>query len=85
MAATERKIITDLFCFERAHYKVFSFSLFSFMAYGNLATSLKRPESELTNIIRRHFCSLPVFRIEHFFIYFIWFLLSELFPVICLF
>ena len=31
------------------------------MAYANLATSLKRLETELTNITRRHFCSLPFF------------------------
>ena len=43
LAATERKNITNLFCFERSHYIVFIFS----MAYGNLATSLKRLESEL--------------------------------------
>ena len=34
------------------------------MAYGNFATSPKRLESELTNITRRDFCSLPVFRID---------------------
>ena len=75
------KNVTDLFCFERAHYKVFIF-MFSFMAYANLATSPKCLETELTNITRRHFCSLPIYCIEHSFIYF---LLSELFPVICLF
>ena len=68
-------------CFERAHYKVFCFVLFSFMAYANLATSPKGLETELTNITR-HFCSLPVFCIEHSFMYF---LLSEFFSVICLF
>ena len=31
------------------------------MAYANLATSPKCLETELTNITRRHFCSLPVF------------------------
>ena len=56
--------------------------MFSFMAYANLATSPKRLETKLANITRRHFCSLPVFCIEHFFIDF---LFSEFFPVICLF
>ena len=41
-AAMERKNITNLFCFERAHYKVFIFFMFSFMAYASLATSPKR-------------------------------------------
>ena len=58
------------------------FFTFSFMAHANLATSPKRLETELTNITRRHFCSLPVFCIEHSFTYFF---LSEVFPVICLF
>ena len=40
--------------------------MFSFMAYANLATSPKRLETKLANITRRHFCSLPVFCIEHF-------------------
>ena len=35
--------------------------MFSFTAYANLATSPKCLETELTNITRRHFCSLPVF------------------------
>ena len=61
LAATDRKNITDLFCFERAHFKVFFIYYFPFMAYANLATSLKRLETELTNITRRHFCSLPFF------------------------
>ena len=55
--------------------KFFCFVLFSFTAYANLATSPKRQETELTNITR-HFCSLPVFSIEHSFMYF---LLSEFF------
>ena len=88
-AATEQKHITDLFCFERAHYttKFFIFFMFSFMAYANLATSLELLETELTNITTRQFCSLPVFCIEHSFIYFVifYFLLSEFFSVICLF
>ena len=52
-----------LFCFERARarYKVFIFSTLSFMAYANLATRPNHLETELTNITRRHFCSLPVF------------------------
>ena len=74
--------ITDLFFFERAHYKILIFFMFSFMAYANLATSPKRLETKLANITRRHFCSLPVFCIEHFFICF---LFSEFFPLICLF
>ena len=60
----------------------FLFFMFSFMAYANAATSPKGLESELTNIARRHLCSLPAFCIEHSFIYFV---LSELFSVICLF
>ena len=62
--------------------KFFEFFVFSFMAYGNLATSPTRLETELTNITRRHFCSLPVVCIEHSFIYF---LLSIFLSVICLF
>ena len=54
------------------------FFTFFFMAYANLATSPKRLETELTNITERHFCSLPVFCIEHSFAYF---LLSEFFPL----
>ena len=73
LAATEKKK-TGLFCFERAHY------MFSFMAYANLAMSPKRLETELTNIRRPHFCSLPVFSIEHSFIYFIYLLLWRFFP-----
>ena len=41
LVATERKNITGLFCFERAHYEVFNFFCFpwfSFRAYGNLAS-----------------------------------------------
>ena len=79
VAPKERKNITDLFCFERAHFKVFVFFMFSFMAYANLSMSQKRLETELTNITRRHFCSLPIFCIEHSFIYSIYFLLSEFF------
>ena len=63
----------------------FYFLMFSFMAYANIATSPKRLETELTNITGRHFRSLPVFCIEHSFIYLIYFLLSEFFSVICLF
>ena len=59
----------------------FYFLMFSFMACANLATSPKRLETELTNITGRHFCSFPVFCIEHSFIYFIYFLLSEFFPL----
>ena len=51
----------------------------AFMAYANLAMSPKRLETELTNITRRHFCSLLVFCIEHSFIYFIYFRLSQFF------
>ena len=56
----------------------FFFFTFFFMAYANLATSSKRLEIELTNITRRHFCSLSVFCIEHSFVYF---LLSDFFPL----
>ena len=73
-----KKTLTNLFCFKRAHYKVLIFFMFSFMAYGNLAMSPKRLESELTNVTRWHFCSLPIFHIEHSFIYFV---LSEFFPL----
>ena len=53
--------------------------MFSFMAHTNVATSPKRLETELTNITRRHLCSLPVF--------FSLYLLSliSFFFVICLF
>ena len=96
LAAMEWENITDLFCFECAYYKAFIF-MFSFMAFANLAMVLtylnstnegpdpKCLETELTNITRRHFCSLPVFCIKHSFIYFIYFLLSEFFSVVCLF
>ena len=60
----------------------FLFFYIFFMAYANLATSPKRLETKLANITGRHFCSLLVFCIEHFFIYF---LFSEFFPIICLF
>ena len=75
----------------------FLFFMFSFMVHASLATILtnlnstdegpgpKRLETEHTNITRRHFCSLPFFCIEHSFIYFIYFLLSEFFPLIYLF
>ena len=68
-----KKTLTNLFCFKRAHYKVLIFFMFSFMAYGNLAMSLKRLEWA-------HKCHkmAPVFHIEHSFIYF---LLSEFFPL----
>ena len=56
----------------------FFLRFFLFMAYANLATSPKRLETELPNITERHFCSLPVFCIEHSFAYF---LLSEFFPL----
>ena len=52
------------------------------LRYENLATSPKLLDTELTNITRRHFCSLPVFCIELSFIYF---LLSGLFPLIVCF
>ena len=78
LAAMEWQNITDLFCFKRAHYKVLTFFMFPFMAYGNLTMSPKCLESELTNITRQHFCSLPIFHIEHSFIYF---LLSKFFPL----
>ena len=52
--------------------------MFSFTAYANLATSPKCLKFELTNITRRHFCSLPVFCIKHSFVYF---LLSDFFPL----
>ena len=89
LAARQRKNVTDLFCFELAHYRdhkaFIFFVMFSFMECANLATSPKRLETDkhdkqLTNMTRRHFCSLPVFCLEHSFIYF---LLSEIFSVIC--
>ena len=54
-----KKHTTDLFCFEHAHFKVFIFYVSFHGVY--LATSPKRLETELTNITRRHFCSLPFF------------------------
>ena len=74
--------ITDLFFVWACALQNSYFFMFSFMAYANLATSPKRLETKLANITRRHFCSLPVFCIEHFFICF---LFSEFFPLICLF
>ena len=59
-----KKTLTNLFCFKRAHYKVLIFFMFSFMAYGNLAMSPKRLESELTNVTRWHLffiLSIPLF------------------------
>ena len=70
------------------HYRLVLFwararqSFYFFMACANLATSPKRLEIEVTNITIGHFCSLPVFCIEHSFIYF---LLWEFFSRICLF
>ena len=81
LAAMEQKKRSPTFCFECAHYKVFFF-MFSFMAHANLATILylleldwiimkgqaqKHLEIKLTNITRRHFCSLPYFFIDHSF------------------
>ena len=58
-------------------------SFYFYVFFHGVCKPCNEPEmSELTNITRRHFCSLPIFCIEHSFIYF---LLSELFPVICLF
>ena len=100
LAATEQKryrLVVLWARFERALQSFSFFFMFSFMAYANIATILtylnstdeglgpKHLETELTNITRRHFCSLPVFCIEHFFIYFTYFLSSEFFSVICLF
>ena len=87
LAATERKENKKTLqtCFVLRARTTKFFLMFSFMAYTNLETSPKRLETELTNIARPQFCSLPVFCIEHSFIYFIYFLLSEFFPVICLF
>ena len=65
LAAMEWKnILRNLFCFKHVHYKVLIFFKFSFMAYGNLATSPKRLESELTNVTRWHpffILSIPLF------------------------
>ena len=72
----KEKNITDLFCFKRAHYKVFIFYVF-FHGVCKLATILtylnstdegpspKHLETEFTNMARQHFCSLPSFCIEH--------------------
>ena len=67
LVAMEWEYITNLFCFGHTHYKVF---FCYFLAYANLATILmylnstdegpKCLETELTNITRRHFCSLSV-------------------------
>ena len=74
--------ITDLFFFWACALQNSYFFMFSLTAYANLATNPKRLETKLANITRRHFCSLPLFCIEHFFICF---LFSEFFPLICLF
>ena len=85
LAATEQKRYRRVLLWAHA-LQSFYFFMFCFMAYANLATILthlnsndeglgpKHLETELTNITRRHFCSLPVFCIEHFFIYFTHFL-----------
>ena len=90
LAATEQKRYRLVLLWAHA-LKSFYFFMFCFMAYANLATILtylnstyeglgpKHLETELTNITRRHFCSLPVFCIEHFFIHFTYFLSSEFF------
>jgi len=76
LAATERKSITDLFCLERAHFKVF----FIFLSWRmqTVQRTWKNLETELTNITRRHFCSLP-FLYWTFFYLLYYFLLSEFF------
>ena len=82
LAAMERKNITDLFCFERAHYKVFIFVL-SCMAHANLQRFLrtwspKRLETELTKYGKTALFFITLFLYWTFpFIYFIFFLLSE--------
>ena len=58
----------EYFRFEGAHYKGFIFYVF-FHANANLATSPKRLETDLTNIPRRHFCSLLAFAAENIKIY----------------
>ena len=90
LTATEQKRYRLVLLWAHA-LQSFYFFMFCFMAYANLATILtylnstyeglgpKHLETELTNITRRHFCSLPVFCIEHFFIYFTYFLSSEFF------
>ena len=63
-----KKTLTNLFCFKHAHYKVLIFFMFSFMAYGNLAMSLKCLESELTNVTRWHpffILSIPLFTFSY--------------------
>ena len=55
------------------------------MAYSNLATSLKRLETELTNITRRHFCSLPFFVLNILLFNLFTFSYGNFFSVICLF
>ena len=90
LTATEQKRYRLVLLWAHA-LQSFYFFMFCFMAYANLATILtylnstyeglgpKHLETELTNITRRHFCSLPVFCIEHFFIHFTYFLSSEFF------
>ena len=76
LAATDRKNIT---------LHSFFIYYFSFMAYANLATSLKRLETELTNITRRHFCSLPFFVLNILLFNLFTFSYRNFFSVICLF
>ena len=61
LATTERKNITNLSCFKRAHYKVFVFFMFCSMGYANLSTCPKRLQTELTNITDGTFVHYPFF------------------------
>ena len=60
LAATDRKNITDLFCFERAHFKVFYILFF----FHGVCKPCNEPETSgdwTHKFTRRHFCSLPFF------------------------
>ena len=61
LATTERKNITNLSCFKRAHNKVFVFFMFCSMGYANLSTCPKRLQTELTNITDGTFVHYPFF------------------------
>ena len=62
------------------------FFMFSFTAYIWKPCNEPETSGEWTHkTTRRHFCSFPVFRIQHPLIYLIYFLWSEFFSVICLF
>ena len=78
LAATDRKNITDLFCFERAHFIVFLYIIFLSWRMQTLqqAWNVWRLNSQISQ--DGTFVHYPFFCIEHSFVYF---LLSDFFPL----